>query len=625
MQTLLLQYDVISLSETKTQMSISLPGFATFRCISSVSPNRGGVAVLVKNYLVRYVSDTDFSAIDQVWMKFRCFPNIMFGFCYIPPQDSEYFTHQSFAAIQEKISDGDCQYVIMGDLNCRFGNYLRDLPVRSEIPHAHTYEYPFLPDCVNTPNDNAYVLSTICIDKRLVVVNNLKTPTKHYKSDLTYRKGRTWVSELDVCVVSHEAVSNISSFSVHKTECLPSDHAPISIDLKIPDISLDAIYSRACQLGGHASLVSHEESHLKVRRPVKFSSIDPDAFFTAMNDLDVSDYERFNDVDVFAQNMSDALYESAKSSRLVNGRRGGDGTSTATATVPGSIFRWDKLLQDRDDRRVWQAINWKGCLDDDVNNDIRPTDEEFKQFYEDLLGTATSNLDDECRGATVSIPVLDDVITPEEVVAQVGHIKTDKACGPDGISPGVFRLLPAQWLILITTLFNSIFTSAQYPTSWIRAKFFTIFKKGDRKDAKNYRGISIINSIAKLFDMVLCSRLEQWFTPYREQAGAQKGRGCLEHIVTLRILTDLAKKKKKKLFVTFIDFSQAYDLVPRHILIRILKRLGCGAVMLAVIAAMYSVTESVIGTAVFTVTMGVRQGSPTSCLLFVLYVNDLIK
>lgn len=36
-------------------------------------------------------------------------------------------------------------------------------------------------------------------------------------------------------------------------------------------------------------------------------------------------------------------------------------------------------------------------------------------------------------------------------------------------------------------------------------------------------------------------------------------------------------------------------------------------------------TESVIGAAVFTVTVGVRQGSPTSCLLFILYINDLIK
>ena len=152
-----------------------------------------------------------------------------------------------------------------------------------------------------------------------------------------------------------------------------------------------------------------------------------------------------------------------------------------------------------------------------------------------------------------------------------------------------------------------------------------LFKRGNRKDPNNYRGTSVINSIAKLFDMVLCTRLELWFKPYREQAGAQKGRGCIEHIVTLSLLSDYAKKKKTKLFMTFVDFSKAYDLVPRNMLFLVLKRLGCGAAMLSVLVAMYNVTQSVIGTAIITTAIGVRQGSPTSCLLFILYVNDLIK
>ncbi len=154
---------------------------------------------------------------------------------------------------------------------------------------------------------------------------------------------------------------------------------------------------------------------------------------------------------------------------------------------------------------------------------------------------------------------------------------------------------------------------------------FTIFKKGDRDNPDNYRGISVANSIAKLYDMVICERLYQWFKPYREQAGAQQKRGCLEHFATLRIITDSAKRKKIKLFVVFIDFSKAYDVMPRHTLFRTLKRLGCGMVMLAAIIAMYHVTESIVGCAVVTSTVGVRQGLFTSCLLFVIYVDELIK
>ncbi len=56
-----------------------------------------------------------------------------------------------------------------------------------------------------------------------------------------------------------------------------------------------------------------------------------------------------------------------------------------------------------------------------------------------------------------------------------------------------------------------------------------------------------------------------WFTPFREQTGAQKGR-CIEHIITMKLLIDYALCKKKKLFVVFVDFSKAYDVIDRLLL-----------------------------------------------------------
>ena len=102
------------------------------------------------------------------------------------------------------------------------------------------------------------------------------------------------------------------------------------------------------------------------------------------------------------------------------------------------------------------------------------------------------------------MPVLDDPISPAEVAAQIGRLKPDKACGPDGIAPGTLKLLTPAWILLMTTVFNNIFASARYPSSWTKAKLTTIYKKGNRALPGNYRGISVINSLAKVFDMVLC-------------------------------------------------------------------------------------------------------------------------
>ena len=85
--------------------------------------------------------------------------------------------------------------------------------------------------------------------------------------------------------------------------------------------------------------------------------------------------------------------------------------------------------------------------------------------------------------------------------------------------------------------------------------------------------------------------------------------------------------KKQKLFynIAFVDFSKAYDRVPRKLLIEVLKKLGCGLVMLAAVISMYKVTHSLLGMALISAVVGVRQGSPTSCFLFILYVNVLIR
>ena len=157
------------------------------------------------------------------------------------------------------------------------------------------------------------------------------------------------------------------------------------------------------------------------------------------------------------------------------------------------------------------------------------------------------------------------------------------------------------------------------------AKLIMLFKKGARLSCDNYRGISIISSIAKIYDYVLYNRLSQWWQPDREQAGAQPGRGCAEHLVTLRLLMEFSFRKRKKLFIAYIDFVKAYDKVPRKLLFLILKKLGCGVIMLAALISMYKITHSILGIAVISAVVGVRQGSPTSCFLFILFVNVLIR
>lgn len=153
----------------------------------------------------------------------------------------------------------------------------------------------------------------------------------------------------------------------------------------------------------------------------------------------------------------------------------------------------------------------------------------------------------------------------------------------------------------------------------------TLYKSGNKLDCGNYRGISIMNTLAKNYDVLLMRRLRLWFSIDKCQAGAQVGRGCIEQILSLRLLMDYVFFKKKKLYVLFVDFSKAYDRVPREKFIECLKEKGCGKIMLMAIQKIYACTKSMLKSAIITSTVGIRQGAPTSCLLFVIYMDKMVS
>ncbi len=129
-QDLILIYDVVSLDEVKTALRVSLPGYVAYRSESSGSAQRGGTMVFSKNDLSSSVFEVGTSIQDQVWLRLRDVADTVFGFVYVPPRDSPYFTHISFSAMQEKMlsQETGTKYCILGDLNARFGVYVRELP-----------------------------------------------------------------------------------------------------------------------------------------------------------------------------------------------------------------------------------------------------------------------------------------------------------------------------------------------------------------------------------------------------------------------------------------------------------------------------------------------------------------
>ena len=290
-----------------------------------------------------------------------------------------------------------------------------------------------------------------------------------------------------------------------------------------------------------------------------------------------------------------------------------------------NIDRWTRLLQNGDSKIIWNAIDWKGDIVQTVSSKEPDTDT-FKLHFESLL-----NPDNQPSPASVDtsdspfIPVLDRPFDVKEILNAQKTLKANKAVDLQGNSPGIYKHLTMNWLIFVLNLFNVIFFQVKIPIMWTISKLIVLFKKGYRELCGNYRGISINDNLYKLFDQLLYQRMSIWFKPEFEQAGSQKGRDCIEQILTLRLLCDYVKKKRKKLFLLYIDFEKAYDKIPRRKLIEELKLLGCGGRFINIIAAIYSNINFLFKTVSIATSVGVKQGAATSCLLFLLYVDRLIK
>lgn len=149
------------------------------------------------------------------------------------------------------------------------------------------------------------------------------------------------------------------------------------------------------------------------------------------------------------------------------------------------------------------------------------------------------------------IPVLDDQFSLIELDQTIEDLNKNKSYS--GICPMLINVFNVVWRLFLLNIFNVVFLQVCYPMLWCYSKLIVLFNSGNRMLCGNYRGISIMDTLAKLYEILILNRLKLWWSIDKCQAGAQKNRGCLEQICALRLLCDYAVyKKKKHLFCSLI-------------------------------------------------------------------------
>ena len=192
--------------------------------------------------------------------------------------------------------------------------------------------------------------------------------------------------------------------------------------------------------------------------------------------------------------------------------------------------RWKTLLDVNDNKIIRKSINWKGNLQ--FENKETPSDEQFKEHFENLLNSSDEEskqsdaINNDDSGNMPYIIILDDAFSEIELNQAIRDLNKNKSYV--GMCPALRNVLDVTWGLFILTILNAVFNRVYYPTACCYNKLIILFKSGRNKMCNNYRGISVMDTLAKLYDIVILSRIKLWWNIDKFQAGAQNIRGCVQ-------------------------------------------------------------------------------------------------
>ena len=151
-------------------------------------------------------------------------------------------------------------------------------------------------------------------------------------------------------------------------------------------------------------------------------------------------------------------------------------------------------------------------------------------------------------------------------------------------------------------------------------------------EVANYRGITLLSTLGKLFTRILNNRLNQWTEDYgiyiEAQAGFRKHMSTVDNVFVLNGLITHSINTNEYLYCCFVDFTKAFDYVEKDILLYKLIKIGVRSQMLDIIKSMFNAVKSKVQnnnsvSEAFSCKIGVWQGECLSPFLFAMFVNDL--
>ena len=257
--------------------------------------------------------------------------------------------------------------------------------------------------------------------------------------------------------------------------------------------------------------------------------------------------------------------------------------------------------------------------------------ERTKEFYQELYASKNHTCaHPSYKKDDVQKPFIPPVTT-SEIHQAINQLKRNKAPGEDNITPDLIKDAAEIITPRLANLFTECLKQGKIPTDWQNAIIILLHKKGDQKELGNYRPISLLPIIYKLFTKVITNRIAKELDNQqpREQAGFRKGFSTIDHLHTINQLIEKSCEYNIPLCLAFIDYQKAFDSVEITAVISALEKQGIELTYVNMIKNIYENCTSVIrlhkDSEPFQLQKGVRQGDTISPKLFTACLEEVFK
>ena len=223
-------------------------------------------------------------------------------------------------------------------------------------------------------------------------------------------------------------------------------------------------------------------------------------------------------------------------------------------------------------------------------------------------------------------------ITIDEIKDVLLNLKLGKAVGNDKISHNMLKHTASTVCKPLEIIFNCSLQTGRFPDMWKSAIIIALFKKGIKSNPTNYRPISLLSCVGKMFERVIFEYIHNFLIDnsliYKYLSGFMHKHSTVHQLIEIYHNICLALENHEIICSVFCDISKAFDRVWHKCLIKKIEGYGITGNLLrwlenyisnryqrVIIRNCLSEKGNLKG--------GVPEGSVLGPLLFLLYINDI--